>query len=162
MKRLLVIVFLVTFAGSLAIAQSKGRRGGTGHANPRAGSVEQSLLDAAQQWGKALKNRDQAALNRLLADDFVFTDDVGHFLDKAKYVAAYTQIVQVESYKLDDLAARASGGAGVVTGRWTGKVTVAGHDASGAYRFTITYIRRGVRWVALAAQETRIAQKDTL
>ena len=160
MKRFLVIVFFITLAGPLAFAQSKGRRAGAGHAKPRAGGVEQSLLDAAQQWGEALKNRDQAVLNRLLADNFVFTDDVGHVLDKAKYVAAYTQIVQVESYALDDLAARTSGGAGVVTGRWTGKVTVAGKDASGAYRFTITYVRRGVRWAVLAAQETRISQKD--
>jgi peptidylprolyl isomerase len=159
-KHLLIFIFFITLIGPLAIAQSKGRRAGAGHANPRAASAEQSLLDAARQCGEAIKNRDQAVLNRLLADDFVFTNDVGNVYDKAKYVAAITQVSQVESYKLDDLAARASGGTGVVTGIRAGRVTVAGTDASGAYRFTTTYVKRGVRWVALAAQETRISQKD--
>jgi hypothetical protein len=79
-RRLLVIVIFVTLAGPLAVAQSKGRR---------AAAAEHGLLDAARQWGEALKNRDQATLDRLLADDFVFTD-VGNVFDKAEYVAAIT------------------------------------------------------------------------
>jgi peptidylprolyl isomerase len=159
-KRILIAVLFVTFIAALAVAQSKGKRAGGSRAGTCATCGEQGLLDAERQWAEALKNQDQLTLNRLLADNFIFTDDEGNVFDKAKYIAAVTQATRVESYTLDDLAVRAIGGTGVVTGRWTGKVTIDGKNAGGAFRFTDTFIRRGMRWVAVASQDTRISQKD--
>jgi peptidylprolyl isomerase len=141
------------------MAQSKGKRAGGSRARTSAASVEQSLLDAERQWAEALKNRDQQTLNRMLADNFIFTDDESKVYDKAKYLET-SKTVQVESYQLDDLAARVAGNAGVVTGRWTGKVIIDGKHGGGAARFTDTYVKRAGRWVVLASHETRISQKD--
>ena len=141
------------------MAQSKGKRAGGSRARTSAASVEQGLLDAELQWAEALKNGDQEKLNRMLADNFIFTDDESNVYDKAKYLEA-SKAVQVESYHLDDLAARVAGNAGVVTGRWTGKVIINGKHGGGAARFTDTYVKRAGRWVVLASHETRISQKD--
>ncbi|MEN3332059.1 MAG: peptidylprolyl isomerase [Blastocatellia bacterium] len=159
MKRILIAVLFITFIAALAVAQSKGRRAGGNRAKPRAGGVEQSLIDVARQWAEALKNGDQEKLKRMLADNFIFTDDESNVYDKAKYLEA-SKAVQVESYHLDDLAACVEGNAGVVTGRWTGKVIVNGKHGGGAARFTDTYVKRAGRWVVLASHETRISPKD--
>jgi peptidylprolyl isomerase len=157
-KRILVSVLFITLAASFAVAQSRGRRAAGNRARTAAVNVEQALLDAERQWAEAFKNRDRQALDRLLADNFVFTDEEGQVYDRAKYIQAMAS-AQVESYKLDDMAARVSGTTGVVTGLWTGKMTVAGKDASSAVRFTDTFVKRVNRWVALASHESRIPQK---
>jgi ketosteroid isomerase-like protein len=158
-KRILSAVLFITLIASVAMAQSKGKRPGGSRARTSAANVEQSLLDAERQWAEALKNRDQQTLNRMLADNFIFTDDESNVYDKAKYLEV-SKTVQVESYHLDDLAARVAGNACVVTGRWTGKVIVNGKRGGGAARFTDTFVKRAGRWVVLASHETRISQKD--
>lgn len=64
--------------------------------------------------------------------------------------------IKVESYKLDDLTVRVYGDTGVVAGRWTGKFTVDGKDASGEFRYTDTFVRRPGGWRVVASQDTRI------
>jgi len=158
-KRILVSVFFITLIAALAVAQTKGRRAAGNRTRPAAAAgVEQTLIDVERQFSEAFKNRDQQALGLLLADNFIFTDEEGQVFDKAKYLQSIAS-VQVESYKLDDLAARVSGTTGVVTGLWTGKMTVAGKDASSAVRFTDTFVKRLNRWVVLASHESRIPQK---
>ena len=159
MKRILASVLFITLAASLAAAQSRGRRAAGNRPRAAAAGAEQTLLDAERQFSEAFKNRDQQTLGLLLADNFIFTDDEGNLFDRAKYVEATTQAIRVESYKLDDLAARVSGATGVVTGLYTARMTIAGKDASGAFRFTDTFVKRGVRWVLLASHETRLPQK---
>src|SRR5207244_5858659 len=82
----------------------------------------------------------------------------GKVNDKAQYLEGIAAM-QIESYKLDDMVARVSGAAGVVTGVWTGKATAAGKDAGGTFRFTDTFVQRGGRWVALASHETQLGKK---
>lgn len=56
------------------------------------------------------------------------------------------ELIKVQSCRLDDLATRAVGAAGVVTGRWTGKVTVNTKAAGGEFRFIDTFVKRRGRW----------------
>ena len=121
--------------------------------------VKEDVLKVEREWTEAYKSRDKDVLNRVLADDFIFTDDEGRVSDKAQYIEAVVNVIRVESYSLDDLAVRVAGDAAVVTGIWSGKATVAGADASGDFRYTDTLVRRGGRWQVLASQDTRIAAK---
>lgn len=160
MKRILSFVLFITLAATLTLAQSRGRRAAGNRARTPAVSAEQSLLAAERQWSEAFKNRDRQTLDLMIDADFVFTDEEGKVYDKAKYIQEITSM-QVESYKLDDLAARVSGTTGIVTGLWSGKMTIAGKDASSAVRFTDTFVKRVNRWVVLASHESRIPQKGT-
>jgi ketosteroid isomerase-like protein len=117
---------------------------------------EQALLQQERAWTEAFKNRDRVALERLLAADFSFTDDEGAVYDKAQYIEAVMQVIKVDAYEIDDLKARVYGAAGVVTGRWTGRLTIDGKDASGAFRFTDPFIKRQGRWQVVASQDTRL------
>jgi ketosteroid isomerase-like protein len=147
-------------ASSLALGQTRGKRASRGsRSNSAAIPADQALKDLERQCSEAFKDRDQKALNSILADDFIFTDDGGHVYNKAQYIEAITQLIKVDSYKIDDLTTRVSGDTGVVAGRWTGKLSIAGKDASGAIRFTDTFVKRQGRWQMIASQDTRISRQ---
>jgi FKBP-type peptidyl-prolyl cis-trans isomerase FkpA len=148
-----MIITLALALCSVVAGQTKGKK----TARRPAASADQALKDLERQWTESFKNRDKQTLNRILADDFIFTDEDGKIYNKAQYVEAVTQ-VKVESYSLDDLTTRVSGDTGIVAGRWTGKMTVDGKQANGAFRFTDTFAKRQGRWQALASQDTRIGQ----
>lgn len=142
-KRFLLIAFLILAVPLIVTAQTKSKRPAPRkQAKQPTPSPDQALKLVETQWMEAFKNRDKAALGGILADDFIFTDDEGQVHDKTEYIKAATELIMVESYKLDDLATRIVGATGVVTGRWTGKMTIGGKDASGEFRFTDTFVKR--------------------
>lgn len=139
------------------MAQTKGRPASEGRqARPASPSAEQALKAAEQEWAEAFKNRDKEALGRILDDQFIFTDDEGQVFNKTQYIDAATQAIKVESYSLDEMTARVFGDTGVVAGLWTGKMTIDGKDAGGAFRFTDTFVRRLGRWRVVASQDTKM------
>src|SRR6266567_3758181 len=157
MKHASLAVFLMLVVSSILLAQTKGKPASKGRqTTPTPGNAEQSLKVAEHQWTEAFKNRDKDALNRILDDRFVFTDDKGQVFSKTQYVDAAVQAIKVASYSLDDMTVRVFGDAAVVAGRWAGKLTIDGKDASGAFRYTDTFVKRLGRWRAVASQETRM------
>ena len=156
MKRGSLAVLLILVVSSIVLAQTKRKPANKGHQTRPPGNAEQSLEAAERQWTEAFKNRDKNALNRMLDDRFGFTDDKGQVLSKTQYVDAAMQAIKVESYSLDDMTVRVFGDTAVVAGRWAGKLTIDGKDASGAFRYTDTFVKRLGRWRAVASQNTRM------
>jgi len=157
-RRILALVLFVTCITPPALAQARGRRPAGKSARAVAATGEQSLIDTERRWAEALKSRDRQAISRMLADNFIYTDENGKVYDKAQYLGSIAQM-RIETYKLDELVARTSGAAGVVCGVWTGKATAAGKDAGGTFRFTDTFVQRAGRWVMLASHGTRVGPK---
>lgn len=157
MKRAGLAVLMLMAVSSIASPQTRtkavrGRQSGQIRAN-----AEQSLREAAHQWMEAFKDRDKNTLNRILDEGFCFTNDQGQVFSKTQYVDAAAQAIIVESYISDEITIRIFGDTAVVAGRWTGKMSIDGKDASGAFRYTDTFVRRVGRWRAVASQNTRIA-----
>ena len=150
-----VLILTVTLAGA---AQTKSNRP-IARESAKQQTHDQALKDVEIQCAEAFKNRDKDALARILANDFIFTDDEGRVQDKPAYIRAATSLITVEWYILDDLATRVAGVAGVVTGRWTGKVTLGDKASGGVFRFTDTFVKRQGRWQVLASQYTRIPKQ---
>ncbi len=159
MKRIFII-FTILALSSFAFAQTKSRRPNRSGQTRQTISAEQALKDLEREWAEAFKNRDAKTLNRILADNFIFTDEEGKAQNKAQYIAGMMQM-QIESYTLDEPEVRVFGNAGVVTGRWAGTMTAGGQDASGAFRFTDTFVRKPTGWQVIASQNTRIAEAAT-
>jgi ketosteroid isomerase-like protein len=160
MKRASMMILLVLVAASVAVPQTKGKRTGRNRQNkPSVANIEQALRDLELQWNEAFKNRDRDALRRILDDQFIFTDDDGQVSNKTQYIDSVMQAIKVESYKLDDLTVRVYGDTCVVAGRWTGKFTVDGKNASGEFRYTDTFVRRLGGWRVVASQDTRIQKR---
>lgn len=161
MKRASLVILLMLVMTSVAVPQTKGKRTAKARQNkPTVASIER-LKDLKLYWAEAFKNRDLIALHIILDDQFNFTDDNGQVSDKTQYVDTVMMAIKVESYKLDDVTVRAYGDTGVVAGRWTGKFTVYGKDASGDFRFTDTFVRRLGAWRVVASQDTRIPRKGS-
>ena len=156
MKRVFAILTMLVAVSSLAPAQANRKTGRASQTKRQAVSAEQTLKDLEQQWLEAFKNRDAATLRRILADGFIFTGDEGNLYNKTQYMAAIMQAIKVDSYNVDEMTVRVYGDTGIVAGRWTGKFTIEGKDASGAFRFTDTFVKRLGRWQAIASQDTRI------
>lgn len=108
--------------------------------------VEQELRRVNDEWAKALAQRDRAALDRIMADDFMFAypfegDDKEQFI--ADIVAGE---VRVESLEPHDATVRVYGGAGVIFGSETANWQYRDRDFSGTYKFFRMYAKRQGRW----------------
>jgi peptidylprolyl isomerase len=159
-KRIFIIALLIIAAAALAVGQTRGKAGSrAGPGGRDAGNADQTLKSLERQWAEAFKDRDRQALGRLLANDFIYTDDEGQVSNKSQYIDGVTKLMKVDSYKIDEMTTRVYGDTGIVAGRWTGKFTVDGRDAGGAFRFTDTFVKRQGRWQALASQNTRIQRQ---
>ena len=157
MKGANIVLLLVLVMSSIATSQTKPRPANKGRqTRPSLAGAEQSLKVAEQQWREACKNRDKEALSRILDDQFIFTDDDGQVFNKTQYIDAATRAIKVESYSLDEMNVRVFGDTAVVTGGWTEELTIHGKNASGAFRYTHTFVKRVGRWQVVAAQAARI------
>src|SRR2546423_11930028 len=77
MKRILVIAVLLVAATSYAEGQSKGGK---------EKSIEQELMQLQHAADEAEDKKDLAALDRLLADDYIFTAPGGAVTDKKQLI----------------------------------------------------------------------------
>jgi uncharacterized protein (TIGR02246 family) len=97
---------------------------------------------------------DVAALDRLIADDLLFTGPDGRFATKADDLNAYRDgVMRVTSHEPEEIRVRrigADAGAVALRARMTG--SYAGEDFSVTARYTRVWAREGGRWRIVAGQ----------
>ncbi len=115
--------------------------------------MEQQVLKAGQEYVRLIKNQDGAAIEKILADEYLFTNEAGKVKNKAEDVADYkSRPVKFEIFELSDQKVRVIGnGAAIETGtvRYKG-VDSEGKSFDGSDRFTTTWVWRGGRWQIVA------------
>jgi len=123
------------------------------------GNAEQEVTQLADQYTAALKGKDAAALGRLWADDLTFITPGGAVQTKAQRLAdIQSGATKFETLEATDRTFRVYGDAAVMTTLTTVKGQYSGQEASGQYRVTQVYVRRGGAWQIVAIQMTRAAQ----
>ncbi len=157
MKKFAIIIAVLLLLSLCALGQS--RRGNRTTQPKPAATVEQTLKEMEREVAEAFKNKDVAALNRLLAADFIFTAADGQLLDRAAYIETAVKKIKIESYTLDDLITRSHGDTVIVAGLWTGKFENEGKKMTATMRFTDTFVKRLGRWRMAASHETIIKQE---
>jgi ketosteroid isomerase-like protein len=121
-------------------------------------NVEQTLLQLERDWEQANAKNDSAALDRILAPEFVITDADGRLATRAEVMARRKSgAVKFTAFTQDDYKVHAFGDTAVVTGRLTTKQMQDGRDYSAQERFTDVFIRRAGRWQAVATHSSRVA-----
>lgn len=117
-----------------------------------ASADEQALLKLERQWIDAEARHDVVALQAILDDRFVATFGAGKLLDKNAFIKEVTAgaIDPTASQVLSDQTIVLAGDTAVVVETDTIRSTKNGQPSESVYRFTVTYIRRGDHWVALA------------
>jgi ketosteroid isomerase-like protein len=123
-------------------------------------SVDEAQIRALnQESGDAQVRRDIAALDGLLADDFIVTRAGGVTADKAQNLAEIESgDVSFTSYENDDVRVGLYGDAAVVTGQVKTSGTYKGQDFSGRFRYTKVFVRRDRQWRIVAWHATSIPQ----
>jgi ketosteroid isomerase-like protein len=110
------------------------------------------VLNLENQWNAAYKRSDIAAMNSLLADDFVITIEDGTTFSKPGYIAHNgNSTVHVEVSDMSDLKVRMHGNTAVVTGAYHEKGTDKGKPYEYNDRFTDVWMNVGGKWQVIAS-----------
>ena len=158
MKRIIAVAAILA-ASSFAVGQTPDKPTKPAAEKAAPAAAEQELTRLSEQYVAALKGGDAAALERIWADDLTFVNSAGAVQTKAQRLAD----IRSGANKFDTLDPaqqtwRVYGDAAVMTTLTTVKGQYGGQEASGQYRVTQVYVRRGGVWQIVAIQMTRAAQ----
>jgi len=156
MKRLIIalhfwaLLFMIT---SNAFAQAKIKKA----------PVVELLVQMEKDWSEADVKKDAAALQRILADDWIGIDFQGVALNKTqvlKQVALRSDVTETETTEMEQMKIRLFGNTAIVSGTEIETSQYRGKDSSGKYAWTDVFVRRKGRWQAVSAQSTKLPVKD--
>jgi ketosteroid isomerase-like protein len=103
-------------------------------------------------WNRAELDNDAAAVQLLLADDFVMTVAEGTLYNKAQIVASVAdKSYRPEVLQSSDLVVHSYGNTAVVTGSYYEKGVDKGKAWERRGRFTDTWLNMGGRWQCIAS-----------
>jgi ketosteroid isomerase-like protein len=117
-------------------------------------SAKRQIATLEDEWIKAVIRRDAMAFNRLLAPDFVYTEDDRVYTKEQLIKEVTTTSDTVTSGRNEDLSIRVYGNHTAVV---TGWLVLEGRGAGGPftvrYRYTDSWVKFGARWRVVAAQD---------
>ncbi len=138
MRKLLLVTSLFIAAAMPAFAQT------TAKAEQNNGA-EQAVLKLTQEWLDAEDRVDRAALNRIIADDFLGTGPRGNTLTKTDVIPA-DGVTHGLAISGQDIKVRVFGDTAIVTGRGLPK----GAPERPELRITVVFVKRADRWQMVA------------
>lgn len=141
-KSLLIIALLIT-ATTAAFAQ-------TPRAPEQNNTAEQAVLKVTQEWLAADERQDRAALNRIIADDFLGTGPRGTIVSKKDVIPREGTAADSHGLSINgqDIKARVFGETAIVTGRGVPKSQTP--EERPEIRFTIVFVKRADSWQMVA------------
>jgi ketosteroid isomerase-like protein len=120
-------------------------------------ATEQQLKDAETAWSQAYVKGDIASLDKLLAAEYLFTDQDGKTFTRAEDIASVKSgEFKMTSFKIDDLKIHVYTDFATVTGLNEFVATDSGKDASCKCRFTDVFVKRDGRWQAVASHVSKL------
>lgn len=121
--------------------------------------VKEQVMKAEDTRNAALPKGDIAALEKIYADDLVYTNARGETLTKAQHLAELKgRKLNFQSFKHSDVQVHVYGDTGIVTGVSTSAVSYNGTVSSSPRRFVNVYVKQNGRWLCAAHVETPVAQ----
>jgi len=123
-------------------------------------SDQQVLIDLERTWNEAFYRKDVAAIDKVLADEFVATYDDGSRGDKAKELDLAAEFNQdVQSAIQDDFTVKVYRDTAVVWFTLNLVGVRQGQRAEVALRYTDVFVIRDGRWQCVSSQSTRVTGK---
>lgn len=111
------------------------------------------VMELEQAWADAENRHDAATLRSILDDKFVFTEGSdAKVYDKEAFIAAIVRGAPDpgRSQTLTDRNVIIDGDTAVSMGTDTERGTKSGRPFTDVARYTVTYVHRGERWIAVA------------
>ncbi|HUQ87975.1 MAG TPA: nuclear transport factor 2 family protein [Vicinamibacterales bacterium] len=150
LKRLgLLVIALVSVSSPHVIASQAGKSG------------DAEVVSVVQQLADAQRTFDQAALERLLAPDYIEVSPVGDVDDRAKVIGFYsaeakTKAPPVSSIAIDETTVRIYGDHAVVIARQTMNISAGGTNRPVVMRTTSHLRKIGGVWKISSMQYTGV------
>jgi ketosteroid isomerase-like protein len=139
---------------SLAASARPQTPGGKSAADAK---TEQVVTQLIRQWLDALVAKDFAAIDRVVADDYLITVSDGRVLNKEQDLAPVRDAqLKFASARVEDLKVRVFGDTAIATGTGIYNVTYGGRGGETRERFTDVWIKRGGRWQAVSSHSTTL------
>jgi ketosteroid isomerase-like protein len=146
-KYFLLVTSLIIAAAMPALAQT------TAKPEPN-NSVEQTVLKLTQEWLDAEDRVDRAALNRIIADDFLGTGPVGTTVSKTDVIPREGSDGHGLAISGQDIKVRVFGDTAIATGRGIPKA-----QGRPELRFTVVFVKRTDRWQMVAGHLSTVPQE---
>ncbi len=122
-------------------------------------NVEQILTKMERDWADAILKKDFVTIDRIVAEDCIFTVPDGRTLTRTQVNEELRAGVWVpESLAYENMKVRVFGDAAVVTAVQIEKSKSNGKDSSGSYLFTDVFVKRDGRWQLVAEHGSRLEQ----
>jgi ketosteroid isomerase-like protein len=126
-------------------------------ANAQTADTAQKLTALEQSFNEALLSADWKTVERIHANDLVFTNADGSVTHKADLVDSIRSgDMKFESIEMSDVKVQDLGKVAVVTGKLVERGRYKTDDLSGTYRFTDVWAKRDGNWQIVSGQETRV------
>ena len=109
---------------------------------------QQEVLQLGQDWADAERRMDAAALDRMLAGDFVGIGPLGFVLNREQWLDRYRSgTLRNSAFEWQVDTVREYDATAIAVGIQTQETSYQGHDSSGRYRVTQVYVQQGGRWL---------------
>jgi ketosteroid isomerase-like protein len=139
MRKILLVTFLFIAAAIPAFAQTTAQR------EQNNSAAEQAVLKLTQEWLDAETRVDRAALNRIIADDFLGTGPRGTTVSKTDVIPREGSEGHGLAISGQDIKVRVFGDTAIVTARGLPKV-----QQQPELRITVVFVKRAGRWQMVA------------
>ncbi len=164
MKRILLLLVLVTATSALAMSQTPDKKSDknkpVGEKVAASSKVEQELIQLDREWSQAGVAKDAAVLDRVLADDFSGTIASGKVSTKAEAIADLkSDAGKLESNTTSDYNVRVFGDTAVMTHSGVRAGQREGQAFTENYRSIHVFVKRGGHWQAVASQGMVVPQQ---
>jgi ketosteroid isomerase-like protein len=148
MQKTLLIIALLIAAATPAFAQ-------TIKVPEQNNSAEQTVLKLTQEW-LAAENApvDRAALNRIIADDFLGTGPMGTTVSKKDVIPQEGSEGHGLAISGQDIKVRVFGDTAIVTGRGVPKT-----EERPELRMTVVFLKRADRWQMVAGHLSAVPRE---
>ena len=114
--------------------------------------VEQQIRQLNDEWVKALVRGDGETLNRIMADDFIFTYPLEGD-DKADFIGGVTSgDLKIEHLSREQVSVRVFGHTAILMARDAATWLYHGREISGHYKVIMIYTLRDGHWQLCAMQ----------
>src|SRR5215469_7426130 len=122
--------------------------------------TKQQVIDLSKEWVAAEIRHDANALRRILDDKFIASFGAEKPQDKETFIKQIVagDVDPTESQTLSDDRVIIDQDTAVEVGTDTARGTEKGAAYTVFYRYTVTYIRRNGRWLALAEHLVQVPQ----
>jgi catechol 2,3-dioxygenase-like lactoylglutathione lyase family enzyme/ketosteroid isomerase-like protein len=121
-------------------------------------AAERYIRESEAQWAESVATGDTAAVERILADDFVGVDPKGGLYDKQQMIANTRNAPKYyASNHLNEVKIRFYGDTAIAHGSESWRLRT---GARGRFIWTDTWLRRDGRWQIVAAEDLAVSQPN--